>query len=187
MSLEHLFRKELKSREESVEWASNKVYELMNGHISKDEDGIDHFNYDSFDEQKKDEFDYQSRYKDDCCLRLQLLKEYVREYSGLKFDDVFKVPTEKLISNLVAEETNGYLLSDVVNIKTNEKFAVIMGQQFSNKVFEGKSPEEIKEIYFTMITQSMVKNGFTQEQIDECVNNIAVSMGGREKSSSLNM
>ena len=187
MQLEKMYSEALESRENSVIWASEQVSNLSKNHIVKGEDGFDSLDYESFSEEEKHEYDFQSRNLEDYRLKAQLFREYIRENSGMDFDTVFLRPTEKLISSLLAKETSGNFLSDVVDTKTNERFVVIMGQHFSNKVFEGKTPQEIKEIYFAMITQAMEKNGFTQEQIDECIKNIAISMGGKEKTSSLNM
>lgn len=187
MNLEQLFREELDKRERLCEIARNNYNNAIQGHtISKGENGLTHLDLDSFDENSRwiyESADHQLR---SSSIQQSMFQEYVRENSGLEFENVLLQPIENQIK-MFESAHNDMPFADVVSKELNkpgEEFVVIMGQQFPLNVMKDKTPAEQKEIYFSMITRSMELNGYTNEQIDECINNIALSFGGKENNKS---
>jgi len=188
MNLESLFREELAKRERLNESARNNYDNAIQGHtIVEEETGLRHLDLDSFDEHSKWIYDSAVHQLRSSSIQQSMFNEYIRENSGLEFDSEMIHPLEDQIKMFVSAH-NDLPFADVVSkdpSEPSEEFVVIMGQQFPLSVMKDKTPEEQKQIYFSMITRAMELNGYTNEQIAECIHNLAVSFGGKEKTSSM--
>lgn len=160
------------------------INELEQDHIVKNE--IEEYvDFESFSESEKIMYEVSNKMRWLATLKVQLLKEYIRENSGMEFDNVFLISTEELIQKVKNVILSEEFLYNYILLLNKMHVIEVFGNKDAN-IFEGKTPLEIKELYFSMMTQSMIKNGYTQEQIDECVKKLACKMGGKEKTSSLN-
>lgn len=184
MKLEELYKKELEKRAKEMDFWSEQYNELTSKYIEKDDaTGISRLAFEKFDEKDKQNYEDISNITRKIALKNAMFYEYIRRNSGLDFSH--------LISTISVEDElrkmhNDYIqvLTDSISILKSDEptksYAEIMGQQFEITNLKELKPNEQKEAYFDLITKSMELNGYTNDQIEEAIHNLAVEMGGKE-------
>ena len=184
MKLEELYKKELEKRAKEMHYWYEQCSELTSKYIEKDATtGISRLAFEKFDEKTKQNYEQLSNIARKMNLKNGMFYKYIREKSDLDFSHLvsiisFEDELGKFHSDYIS------VFTDSVSLRTDEpvkSYAEIMGQQFEITKLKNLEVKEQKEAYFDLITKSMELNGYTNEQIEEAIHNLAISMGGKVK------